>query len=123
MPVPVTIVYDGHCPFCSAYARLVRLRDAVGPVELVDARTSEAWRARLADLGVDLNAGFAVAQGARLLTGAEALAFVARADRADRLFGRLNRALFARPAMARAAYPLLRSGRALTLRLLRRKPF
>jgi len=32
------IVYDGDCPFCSRYVRLVRLRDAIGPVALVNAR-------------------------------------------------------------------------------------
>ena len=32
------LVYDGDCPFCSAYVRFVRLRDAVGTVHLVDAR-------------------------------------------------------------------------------------
>ena len=32
------IIYDGQCPFCSRYVRLVRLRDSLGQVELVDAR-------------------------------------------------------------------------------------
>ncbi|MFT5932039.1 MAG: putative DCC family thiol-disulfide oxidoreductase YuxK, partial [Hyphomonas sp.] len=32
------IVYDGDCPFCSEYVKLLRLRDAIGPVSLVNAR-------------------------------------------------------------------------------------
>src|SRR5687767_5525360 len=38
---PVHIVYDGDCPFCSRYVELVRLRDAIGPVMLVNARDAD----------------------------------------------------------------------------------
>src|SRR5690606_25765599 len=34
----LTIVYDGDCPFCTSYIRLLRIRDAAGPVRLVNAR-------------------------------------------------------------------------------------
>ena len=48
------LLYDGECPFCSAYARFVRLREtSIGPLRLIDARhggpaiervKSWAWR-------------------------------------------------------------------------------
>ncbi len=42
MSSPITdnkmvVVYDGECPFCRNYIRLMSLRKAVGDVELVDA--------------------------------------------------------------------------------------
>jgi protein-disulfide isomerase len=37
-PAGVTVFYDGACPFCSAYVRMVRLRKAAGEVRLIDAR-------------------------------------------------------------------------------------
>ena len=32
------LVYDGDCPFCSRYVQYLRLRQAAGPVRLVNAR-------------------------------------------------------------------------------------
>ena len=34
------IIYDGHCPFCHEYVRLVRIRKVVGSVELIDLRVN-----------------------------------------------------------------------------------
>jgi predicted DCC family thiol-disulfide oxidoreductase YuxK len=47
MSSPITdtkmvLVYDGECPFCRNYVRLMSLRKAVGDIELVDARTLSA---------------------------------------------------------------------------------
>ena len=35
------LIYDGACIFCDAYVRLLALREAVGPVELIDARSGD----------------------------------------------------------------------------------
>jgi len=35
----MVIVYDGECPFCRNYIRLMELRKTVGNVDLVNART------------------------------------------------------------------------------------
>ena len=56
------LVYDGECPFCSRYVRLLRLRAAVGAVELVDARTDHPMVSYLYDLGIDLDEGMALVQ-------------------------------------------------------------
>ena len=36
------LVYDGDCPFCSRYVQLLRIREAVGPLRLVNARDGGA---------------------------------------------------------------------------------
>ncbi|MFP4539257.1 MAG: thiol-disulfide oxidoreductase DCC family protein [Dichotomicrobium sp.] len=115
------VVYDGECPFCSAYVRLVRLREAVGPVELLDARAHPGLVAELHAEGIDLNETMAVRYGGRTYVGAEAMEVLSLlssdSGRANRLFARI----FRDGRRARRLYPWLRSGRNLALRLLGRK--
>lgn len=121
-PGPV-VVYDGACPFCAAYVRLLRLREAAGPVTLVDARAGgHPVLARLRAEGVDLDRGMVVALGGRLHHGAAAMTVLAALSTPS---GAWNRAMawgFRRPGRARLLYPPLAFGRRVLLRLLGRGP-
>lgn len=112
------IVYDGQCPFCTAYTRMLNLRRAVGEIELIDARSGDPRVAALRREGVDLDQGMAVRHGDRLYHGAEAVQLLAALSAP----GGVMRALLKSPRRAAAIYPLLRAGRRLTLRLLGRPP-
>lgn len=37
----MVVIYDGECPFCRSYVSLMALRDRVGQVDLVDARSND----------------------------------------------------------------------------------
>jgi len=99
----LTVVYDGMCPFCTRFVQLYRIRQLVGRVRLVDA------------------VGMAVKWRGRLYHGPDAMHILALLGAEGTAFGRINRALFARPALARWIYPGLVAGRRLTLRLLGRR--
>ena len=114
------IVYDGECPFCSSYVRMVRLRAALGPVRLIDARSDDPLVARLAGAGVDLDRGMVVRSGGRIVHGDEAMHLLALMTTRSGVFNRAMRLLFSSPAVARRIYPVLVAGRNATLRLLRR---
>jgi hypothetical protein len=49
----MVIVYDGECPFCRNYVRLMELRKVVGNVDLVNARTPHPAVSKLVELGYD----------------------------------------------------------------------
>ena len=51
------LIYDGACIFCDAYVRLLSLREAVGPVELIDARSGDPRLRAYQSAGYDLNEG------------------------------------------------------------------
>ena len=51
------IVYDGECPFCSKYVQLIELRNTVGDVELINARSDNTIKEKLKELSIDLNQG------------------------------------------------------------------
>jgi hypothetical protein len=51
------LTYDGGYIFCDAYIRLLSLREAVGPVELIDARSGDPRLRAYESAGYDLNEG------------------------------------------------------------------
>lgn len=117
----IAVVYDGDCPFCSAFVRLARLRAAAGPVRLVDARSDDPLVAEIRARNLDLDRGMVVATGGQFLHADRAMTALALMTTRSGLFNRLVRLAFARPALARRLYPPLVAGRNLTLRLLGRR--
>jgi predicted DCC family thiol-disulfide oxidoreductase YuxK len=119
-PEGLVVLYDGQCVFCSAYVRLLRLREAVGPVHLLDARQDGRAPLVKRETGLDLNEGMLAIYGNRIYYGADALHVLTLTSSpvgfANRLLGRLFRSERA----SRALYPVLRFGRNMTLRALRR---
>ncbi|OHV72773.1 DCC1-like thiol-disulfide oxidoreductase family protein [Ensifer sp. LCM 4579] len=111
------IVYDGDCVFCQNYVRFMRLRDAVGPVELLDARSGDPRVAAFQRAGYDLNEGMLFVFDDRVYHGDEAVNLLAILSSPSSLFGWLNRAILSSRLAARLIYPALKLGRRITLRL------
>lgn len=121
-PVLSFIVYDGACPFCSAYVRLLRLRESTGPVELVSARDSQhPVVCSLKASGYDLNEGMAFVQDDRIYHGEECMTRLALLSSSSGFFNRMNAAIFRSATLSKILYPVLRFGRNVALRLLGRK--
>jgi predicted DCC family thiol-disulfide oxidoreductase YuxK len=117
------VVYDGQCPFCSRYVSLLRLRDTLGRVELVDARNGGPIVDEIVAAGIDLDEGMTLKMNGRLYHGAECIHRLALLSTPSTTFNRINRAIFRRDAISRALYPVLRSGRNAVLRVLGRPKF
>ena len=115
------VVYDGDCPFCTRYARLVSLRRAVGPVTLMNAREGGPLVARLAAAGYDLDEGMVLLYGGRIYHGADCMHMLALLSGGGGAANRAFAAVFRHPAAARRLYPVLRAGRNTVLRLLGRE--
>jgi predicted DCC family thiol-disulfide oxidoreductase YuxK len=116
-----TIVYDGDCPFCSRYVKLVRLREALGRVDLVNAREGGPLVDEVRRAGLDLDEGMVLKLGDRFYHGAACIHMLAVLSTSSGLFNRVTGTLFRSPATARCLYPLLRAGRNATLALLGRR--
>lgn len=117
---PIYVVYDGDCPFCSQFVKLVRLREALGKVELVNARDAHPIVERLGKMGIRLNEGMALVMGDEVYTGADCMNRLALMSTGTGVFNSLNAAIFSSPKASRLLYPILRLGRNITLRLLGR---
>jgi len=117
------IVYDGECPFCSNFVRLYQLRENVGVVDLVDARTTPDLVASFRQKGIEIDNGMVVLWEGRTYYGADAMTLLAMLGAQSGAFATLNRWLFREPRLAKLIYPVLVFGRRATLALLGRKPF
>lgn len=114
----IYVVYDGDCPFCSAYVRMVRLREVAGSVHLLDAREDHPVVRELKAQGLDFDEGMALKIGDAVYHGDECVHQLAMMSGPSGLFNRFHFWVFKNPARSRALYPSMRAGRNLALRLL-----
>ncbi|MGU3538886.1 DCC1-like thiol-disulfide oxidoreductase family protein [Methylobacterium sp. A54F] len=117
----LSVVYDGECPFCSNYVRLMALRRSVGPVALIDARLGGSLVEDIRQRGYDLDKGMVVRYGQHLYFGADALVLLSQLSEDETRIGRGLARLLRSPARARFLYPLMKLGRRATLLLLGRR--
>jgi predicted DCC family thiol-disulfide oxidoreductase YuxK len=114
------LLYDGECPFCSRYVVHVRLREAVGQVMLANAREYPALVEEVRRHGYDVDTGMVLKLNGRYYHGADCIHALALLTTPAGWFNRINSLAFRSHTFARIAYPILRTGRNITLRLLGR---
>src|SRR5260370_31058677 len=102
----MVIVYDGECPFCRNYVRLMELRKAVGNVDLVNARTPHPAVWKLVELGYDLNEGMAAIYGGKVYYGSDAVVLLSSMTNGRGWAGRVLPGLLPRPSPARIPSPI-----------------
>ena len=115
------LVYDGDCPLCSRYTRMLKLRESFGPIELVSARSDHPIIGELTRRGFDLDVGIVLVEGDQVHFGAECLTRLALLSTPVGIFNRFSAAVLRSPKMSALAYPILRAGRLLLLRILGRE--
>jgi predicted DCC family thiol-disulfide oxidoreductase YuxK len=117
----IYVVYDGECPFCSAYVRMVRLREAAGNVRLLNAREPHPLVEELKAKGYDLDEGMALKIGDAIYHGPDVMNRLALMSTQSGFLNRLHLWIFSSPGRAKFLYPFLRAGRNSVLRLLGRR--
>jgi len=113
-----SIIYDGHCPFCTAYITLLRLREAIGAVDVIDGRTRPDVVAELNNLKINIDQGMVVQYRDQIYFGGDALHILSLLSTKSGIWNRMLAAIFAKKSLARLLYPALRFGRNATLRLI-----
>ncbi len=115
MPEKVQIVYDGECPFCNAYCKLVRIKGAAGEIELIDARQNSAIMNEITKAGLDIDEGMVVKIGQKVYYGAEAIHVLSLLSTRSGIFNKLTYYVFKSPKVSAILYPLLRNTRNVAL--------
>lgn len=117
----IILVYDKHCPFCDHYCRLVRIRENVGRLTLVDARQPSPVMDSITRAGLDIDQGMVAIVAGERYYGADAMHALALLSSRSGAFNRFNAWVFASRRRARWLYPLLRHCRNGLLKLAGRK--
>ena len=97
----IFVVYDGECPFCSRYVAMLRLREAAGYVELIDARSSHPMVDEVVSYGFDLDDGMVAKIGDAYYAGADCVNVLSLLSTRTNGFNRLNYWMFRSRAFSR----------------------
>jgi len=114
----VLLIYDKQCPACDLYCRLIRIRESVGRLVLVDARDAGPLMDEITGAGLDIDQGMVVKVGSQLYYGADAIHALALMSTRHGIFNRVAYLAFASRGVASFLYPALRTLRNLLLKLL-----
>jgi predicted DCC family thiol-disulfide oxidoreductase YuxK len=114
----VLIVYDKQCPACDYYCNLVRIRESVGRLVLVDARDGGPVMEEITAAGLDIDQGMVVKIGSAIYYGPDAIHVLALMGTNTGLFNRLAYLAFRSRTASKVLYPALKACRNLLLKAL-----
>ena len=116
----ILLVYDEDCPACNNYCQVVRIRDSVGDLKIINARDDSAIMREITEQGHDIDEGMVLKMGEQFYYGSDAIHALALISSRSGIFNRLNFWMFKSRRVSRVLYPVLAGCRGLLLKLLRR---
>jgi predicted DCC family thiol-disulfide oxidoreductase YuxK len=114
----ILLVYDKECPLCNAYCQVVRIRESVGNLRIVDARESSAVMQEITSMGLDIDQGMVLKMEDQLYYGTDAIHALALISSRSGVFNRFNYWVFKSKRASGILYPVMREGRNLLLKIL-----
>lgn len=118
-PTDAWLVYDGECPVCKTYCKYIRIREAVGNLQLVDARQPSALMDEITAAGLDIDQGMVLKFKDVIYYGPDAIHMLTLLSTPSGIFNRINYYVFSTKLGAKIFYPLGKAFRTLLLKLLR----
>ncbi len=97
------------------------LKETLGKIDLVDARSNDPRVKAAKDLGINLDEGMVASISGEIYHGAQAVYILAQLSSKSNFLNKLNHIIFSNRQMANFLYPLLKFGRRVTLFLRGRK--
>lgn len=116
----IFLVYDKQCPACDFYCNLVRIRESVGRLVLIDAREPSELMDKITAAGLDIDQGMVLAVGSILHYGSDAIHVLSLMSTRSGVFNRLSYWCFHSERASAVLYPIFRALRNLLLKALRK---
>jgi predicted DCC family thiol-disulfide oxidoreductase YuxK len=114
----VYLIYDGECPICSYAAKVIKLRQAVGKLEIINARDQHSLVEEINNHKYDLNKGILVKYQESLYFGNDAMHLLALLGSPVDLFNKINVTLFKSKILLAICYPVFKFIRSCLLKIL-----
>ena len=114
----IILVFDKECPVCSYYCRMVRIKESVGELKLLNARETSAVIDEITEKGLDIDQGMVLKMGTQYYDGPDAVHALALISSRLGLFNRFNYWIFRSKILSALLYPTLRFFRNLLLKIL-----
>ncbi len=112
------LVYDKECPACNFYCKLIRIRESVGNLVLVDAREPGSLMNEITAAELDIDQGMVLIVGDRMYYGADAIHALSIMSTRSGVFNRVTYWVFRSKVLSSILYPMLRVVRNLLLKIL-----
>jgi predicted DCC family thiol-disulfide oxidoreductase YuxK len=116
----ILLVYDKECPACNAYCQIIRIRETVGDLKIIDAREKSEVLDEITARGLDIDQGMVLKMEGQLYYGSDAMHALALISSRSGLLNRINYWIFKSRSVSSWLYPVLRLLRNLLLKMLRK---
>ena len=114
----ILLVYDRECPACNVYCQVVKIRESVGVLRIVDARENSEVLHEITAEGLDIDQGVVLKMGDQLYYGSDAIHTLALIGSRSGILNRINYWVFKSKTISSILYPFLRFLRNLLLKIL-----
>ena len=104
----IFLIYDGACPMCRNFAKVVKIRKAVGKFEIINARTDNKLVKEVQKLGYDLDNGIVVIYSGNYYYGKEAMNILAILSSNSDWVNKISAFIFRSKALTFTLYPILK---------------
>ncbi len=116
----ILLVYDRECPACNSYCQIVKIRESVGDLIIVDARAETEVLNEITAQGLDIDQGMVLKMGDQLYYGADAIHALALIGSRSNVLNRINYWVFKSKTRSDLFYPILKFCRNILLKILRK---
>ena len=114
----ILLVYDKECPACNTYCQIIKIRETVGDLIIIDARKKSEILNEITKSGLDIDQGMVLKMEGQLYYGSDAIHTLALISSRSGLFNRINYWIFKSKLISSLLYPVLRLLRNLLLKML-----
>lgn len=114
----IYFVYDGKCPLCQMGASLYKIKQSVGELETIDARSQHDHQImqEVNEAGLNVDEGMVIKYQDKLYQGEEALHLMATLGADTDLFNKINNQLYKNKTIAKLSYPFMKVARNVALK-------
>ena len=90
----ILLVYDKECPACNNYCQVIRIREDIGDLKIVDARVHSEVLDEITEMGLDIDQGMVLKMGGQIYYGSDAIHTLALISSRSDIFNRVNYWIF-----------------------------